>query len=593
MPKVIAFGQEAREAVLAGMSKVNDAVKTTMGPAGRTVLFEHFKSTIATKDGVTVAREIELDDPLEALGARMIQNAARQAVEQAGDGTTAATLLTYSIFKLGSEAIAHGNDPVAVVKGIREAAQFVVGDYDEKAKTFAGGALETLAVKATPELLEHVATISANGDKEIADVVARAVQAVGAEGAISIGSAQAQHHSVEFAEGLQLDCTLTHPIFLNDPQRNRAVYDDVGIVVLDRRLSTQHEAHNIATRSIAALQQKGEPAHLLIIANDVDEEALRYYVTNRVQSGVSVVVVRSPGWGDSRRELLDDLCLITSATRIDAPLGKDYDGLYGKHMGMAARVLVTPQRTTITARPMSDMYRSSVFNPYVERLRAAAGDQAQRPDEIDRLKNRIAGLTGGVAVIKVGGTSADDVSEKKFRVEDAIHATRAALLDGVVPGAGIALRKCAEMMKNQKGSFLIDAGSVESKVDLRSKILAPGTLTPVSGKVPDAIMRLPMVEGWSVVNEAIKQPLRQILKNASLEYLEDELETSTYEGINVSTGEMVEDMIDAGIVDPLRVVRCSLNAAASAAAVSLLTECAIAEAPAVPVTGNQNNVRVA
>jgi len=559
MGKITLKGHAARTALLRGITELNDMVKITLGPAGRNVLFNAGNQIISTKDGVTVAREMVLSDPFESYGAEVAKSVAAQAVDQAGDGTTTATLLIQAIFAGGVEAIEKGAEPVQVIAGIREAAKAIVGTYHEKSKLFQGGILEQFKVETTPELAFHVAKISANGDADIAKVVAEAVLRVGVDGAISIGTAQSTNHQLEMVEGLQLDSGLAHPFFVNDSHRNRAVYDNCLVFISDRRLSTQAEAMKIMEKAINVSNKDEKPFALLIIANDIDPEALGTLVGNRVKNNVNVVAVTSPAWGPARRDLMEDIALVTKGERIDGTKGDNYAQLSGSAFGHAARVVVTQQKTVITGLPMDEYDRKKNFDPYVARVRALSEDITLHPADQDRAKQRLAALTGGVAVVKVGGNSGGEVKERGFRVEDAIHATRAAVADGIVPGGGSALAFAhLKLGKNW-----------------------PTDRDEFSGKQ----------EGEFIVAEAITQPLLQIARNAGIVDPEGVLTRVTFPldgegdqfkgGFDASRGEYVEDMIAAGIVDPLKVVRCALNAAASAAAQLLLTEGIIALAPEV------------
>jgi chaperonin GroEL len=482
-------GNEARKRMLKGVETLNNAVQVTMGPAGRLVIFRHFGGVISTKDGVTVAREVILSDPWEAMGADMAKGAAGQTVEIAGDGTTTAILLTHALFKAGVEAIERGEDPVHLSRGMLAATEQIVGKFDPKTKKFTGGFLETLAVPATPEMAYHVAKISANGDEAIARVVSDAVLAVGPDGAISMANSSTPEHSFEKADGLQLECDLTSPYFINDPSKNRVVFDDAMVLVINRRLSTQHEAHGLVVKAIEFAQAKNHVTNIVVIVDDIDKEALSFFVKNRVENGIPVAVIQAPAWGDARRELLDDLCLLLNGDRIEKMPGENYKDLLYKQFGRAARVVLYPKKAVFTARELPTFYKKEIMEPYLTRLRAAAEDTTLHPADLDRIKSRLAALTGGVAVVKVGGASADEVKEARFRVEDAIHATRAAMAEGVVPGGGNALLECAgnlidsPIQRNQSNSFLA---------------------------------------GYNIVIDALDKPYVRILANASIEIPDEE-----------------------------------------------------------------------
>jgi chaperonin GroEL len=533
--------------MLRGVEILNDAVQVTMGPAGRLVIFRHFGGVISTKDGVTVAREVQLSDPWEAMGADMAKGAAGQTVDIAGDGTTTAILLTHALFKSGVEAIEAGEDPVHLSRGMIAAMEQIVGKFDPKTKKFTGGYLETLAVAATPEMAYHVAKISANGDEAIAKVVSEAVLAVGPDGAISMANSPTPEHSFEKADGLQLDCDLLSGYFVNDPQRNRVVFDEAMVLILNRRLSTQHEALGIVQTAIDFARDKNHVLNLVVIADDVDKEALGFFVKNRVENNIPVAVIQAPGWGDARRELLDDLRLLIGGERIEKVPGENYKDLLYKQFGRAARVVLYPKKAVFTAREIPTFYKKEVMDPYLAKLRAAAEDTTQHPADVDRLKGRLAALSGGVAVVKVGGSSGDEVKEARFRVEDAIHATRAAMAEGVVPGGGNALLEC---------------------------VSTPIPMTLIENKPPSFLV------GINIVLDALEQPYRRILTNAAIPIPDPEGEG--FYPINAATGIACEDMIGAGIVDPLKVVRSALMAATAHATLMLKTETIMALEPQAP-----------
>ena len=552
------YGPDARKALLEGATKLNRAVAVTLGPAGRWILFRHMGVVISTKDGVTVAKEIQLSDPFESQGADLIKSAAGQTVNEAGDGTTTAVLLTHAIFKAGCDAIDAGAEPVQLVRGIERAKTVIVGDYDAKAKKFQGGILETLAVPCSPELAFQAARISANGDDAVARVVSEAILKIGVDGALTIGDSHSPDHVLEVVDGMQLNAGYAHPYFITDVQRNRAAYDNVTVALIDRRVSSANEATGIMTAAIKAAQKEARAVAILLIVDDIDPEALQHILRNKLKpdNGIPIVVVRAPLWGDARRDLFEDIGLLSNAKRIESPQGKDYDALLGSSFGFLERIVVTASKTILTAAPYSDFYRQNKVEPYLDRIKTLVADEGLRPDERDAARNRLAALTGGVAVIKVGGTSADAVQETKFRVEDAIHATRAAGSDGVVPGGGSALL----FARTIAGVFPTNAitGSEE--------------------------------KGENLIYSILSAPLEQIAKNAGYDPAEVLTNVSLREGatgahrcgFDASSGTYVEDMIAEGIVDPLRVVRAALNAAAAAAGVLLKTEAIIADEPQEP-----------
>ena len=549
------YGKEARLALLAGATKLNKAVSVTLGPAGRWNLFRHMGAVISTKDGVTVSREINLSDPYESQGADLAKSAAGQTVNEAGDGTTTAVLLTHAIFKAGCDAIDAGAEPVQLVRGIERAKTVIVGDYDAKGHKFQGGLLETLAVPCSPELAFQAARISANGDDAVARVVSEAILKIGVDGALTIGESHSPEHVLEVVDGMQINAGYAHPYLITDVQRNRAAYDNVTVALIDRRVSSSKEASGIMTAAIKAAQKESRAVAILLLVDDIDPEALQLILANKLKQEmpIPIVVVRAPLWGDARRDLFEDIALLSGGRRIESPKGKDYDQLANSDFGFLERIIVTASKTIITAAPYSEFYRENKVEPYLGRIKTLIADEGLRPDERDAAKGRLAALTGGVAVIKVGGTSADAVQETKFRVEDAIHATRAAVSEGVVPGGGSAL--------------------------LFSRILA--------ATVPTNAITGSEETGENLLYSVLSAPLEQIVKNAGYNAEQALTDVSLREGnvgdhrcgFDASNGELVEDMIAAGIVDPLRVVRAALNAAAAAAGVLLKTECLIADEP--------------
>jgi chaperonin GroEL len=549
------YGKDARLALLAGATKLNKAVAVTLGPAGRWNLFRHMGHVISTKDGVTVAKEIQLSDPFESQGADLIKSAAGQTVNEAGDGTTTAVLLTHAIFKAGCDAIDEGAEPVQLVKGIERAKTLIVGDYDAKSHKFTGGLLESMSVPCSPELAFQAAKISANGDEAVAKVVSEAILKIGIDGALTIGDSHSPEHLLEIVEGMQINAGFAHPYFITDVQRNRAAYDNVTVCLIDRRVSSANEATGIMAAAIKAANKHQRALAILLIVADIDPEALQHILKNKLKqdSPIPIVVVRAPLWGDARRDLFEDIGILSGAKRIEGPQGKDYDQLSINDMGFLERVVVTASKTIITAPEQSGFYTAQKLSPYLDKIKTLIADEGLRPDERDAAKGRLAALTGGVAVIKVGGTSADAVQETKFRVEDAIHATRAAVSEGVVPGGGSALLFSSFLSAN----FPVEGATTSS--DLIGECLIYGIL---------------------------KRPIEQIAENAGhlggnvpILVAEKWDDGFTKCGFDASTGQLIDDMIAAGIVDPLRVVRSALNAACSAAAVLLKCECLIAEDP--------------
>jgi chaperonin GroEL len=565
MPITMKTGKEARAEILSGVKQLNEAVSSSLGPAGRWTLFRHGPMVVLTKDGVTIANEINLPGVYESMGADRMKGAARQAVNESGDGTTTAVLLGHAIYEAGCKAIDAGAEPVKLTRGIQRAVKAIVGDYEPAKKKFSGGILETLAIPCTPELAFQAARISANGDDAIAKAVAEVVLKVGVDGDVTIANSFSQEHSVEFQEGMGINTGLVHPGFVNDAYRNRTVLEKAMVLVINRQISTAVEVVNIMKKAANKSKSDNVPFALLVIADEYTPEALGQFLHHRKPQnlggdGLEVAIVRAPLWKDDRRDLLEDICLLTRGTRVENPQGKAFDQISVNAFGMAERVIVTQSRTTITAVLADDDYPQDVIEPYLSRLTTMSEDTSLRPDQISNLKARLAALTGGVAVIKVGGTSVNDVEKLKFQVEDAIHATRAAVADGVVPGGGSALL------------FARDFAAV---------------LDDLTGDKAE-------IEGYRLLLGCLIKPVQQIAANAGilddvvqeiqerddlLRGMDNGYKSAARCGLDASSGEYLDNMIEAGIVDPLRVVRSSLNAAASEACLLLLTEVVLGQIP--------------
>ena len=552
----IKTGKEGRAAILAGASQLNDAVSSSLGPAGRWTLFRHGNMVVLTKDGVTISGEINLPDTFESMGADRLKGAARQAVNEAGDGTTTAVLLGHAILEAGCKAIEAGSEPVKLTKGVLSAVRAIVGDYDTDKKKFSGGILETFAIPCTPELAFEAARISANGDEAIAKAVAEVVLKVGVDGDITISNSSSTGHEVEFQDGLGFNSGSIHQGFINDGYRNRTILENPMVLVVNRQISTATEVVNIMMKAATKAKADNIPFALLLIADDFTPEALGQLLHHRnpAKDNLAVVPVRAPLWKDDRRDILDDICVLTDGIRIENPRGKALEQIATKDFGLAGKVIVTQSRTTVTAGADVDNYRTQVIEPYLARLTAQSEDTSLRPDQVSKLKARLAALTGGVAVIKVGGTSINDVEKLKFQVEDAIHATRAAVADGVVPGGGSALLFAKEAVVSPD---LLDDESDEAK-------------------------------GYKLLLDCLSKPIQKIAANAGFDGAliatlvqagNEGPAANDRNGFDASTGLYPSDMFEVGIVDPLRVVRSSLNAAASEACLLLLTEVVLGKIP--------------
>lgn len=592
------IGPEGRAAILEGAFQLNAAVSSSLGPAGRWTLFRHGNMVVLTKDGVTIAGEINLPDVFESMGADRLKGAARQAVNEAGDGTTTAVLLGHAILEAGCNAIDAGSEPVKLTKGILRAVRAIVGDFDTEKKKFSGGILQTFAIDCTPELAFEAARISANGDEAIAKAVSEVVLKVGVDGDITIDNSMSTQHVIEFQDGLGFKSGWAHPGFVNDAYRNRTVFEKPMVLVINRQISTATEVVNIMKKAAAKAQSSNVPFSLVLIADDFTPEALGQLLHHRMPQqmkgdGLDVVAIRAPLWKDARRDVLDDICMLTNGTRIENPQGKALDQISSSSIGFAGKVIITQTRTTITAGEDEDGYRTQVIEPYLARLTAQSEDTSLRPDEVSNLKSRLAALTGGVAVIKVGGTSVNDVEKLKFQVEDAIHATRAAVAEGVVPGGGSALLFAQEALHDPNDLYFIPGRLIPANREPASwwqRLLCwMGLHEPMPLKVPEpwGNERSDEVIGFRLLLDCLDMPIRKIASNAG--YGDEVLAkvrkanqgsaANDRNGFDASTGLYPSDMFEAGIVDPLRVVRSSLNAAASEACLLLLTEVVLGKLP--------------
>jgi len=561
MAITIKTGKEARAEILSGATQLNQVVSSSLGPAGRWSLFRHGNMVVLSKDGVTLANEVNLPGVYESMGADRLKGAARQAVDEAGDGTTTAVLLGHAILEAGHKAINDGAEPVKLTRGIERARKAIVGDFDQKKRKFTGGILESFAIPCTPELAFQAARISANGDDTIAKAVSEVVLKVGTDGDVTIANSYSTEHLVEFQEGMGINTGLVHPGFVNDAYRNRAMLEKAMVLCVNRQISTSVEVVNIMKKAAQKAKLDNVPFSLLVIADEYTPEALGQFLHHRKPQnlggdGLEIAIVRAPLFKDSRRDILEDICLLTQGTRVENPQGKALEQLSVNSFGLAERVIVTQSRTTITAGTSDDDYRTSTIEPYLARLKAMSEDTSLRADEISTLKSRLAALTGGVAVIKVGGTSINEVEKLKFQVEDAIHATRAAVSEGVVPGGGSAL-----LFAKEAASDVDDDSLLEDSDESRGYVLLLDCLSK-------PIQQIALNAGYD------GEKIAQAVHNANHgPYANDR------NGFDASTGLYPADMFEAGIVDPLRVVRSSLNAAASEACLLLLTEVVLGNIP--------------
>ncbi|WP_404290040.1 chaperonin GroEL [Microvirga sp. RSM25] len=524
--KDVKFSSDARDKMLRGVDILADAVKVTLGPKGRNVVIEKsFGAPRITKDGVTVAKEIELADKFENMGAQMVREVASKTNDIAGDGTTTATVLAQAIVREGAKAVAAGMNPMDLKRGIDMATAEAVKDIQSRAKK----------VKSSDEVAQ-VGTISANGDKDIGEMIAHAMQKVGNEGVITVEEAKTAETELDVVEGMQFDRGYLSPYFITNAEKMVAELEDPYILIHEKKLSSLQPMLPI----LEAVVQTGKP--LLIIAEDVEGEALATLVVNKLRGGLKIAAVKAPGFGDRRKAMLEDIAVLTAGQTISEDLGIKLETVQLPMLGRAKRVRIEKENTTI----IDGAGQKADIEARVSQIKAQIEETTSDYDR-EKLQERLAKLAGGVAVIRVGGATEVEVKEKKDRVDDALNATRAAVEEGIVPGGGTAL--------------------------LRAK----GAVAKLTTDNPD------VQAGIKIVLRALEAPLRQIAENAGVEgsivvgKINDNTKSDTY-GFNAQTEEFV-DMLQAGIVDPAKVVRTALQDAASVAGLLVTTEAMVAEAP--------------
>jgi chaperonin GroEL len=522
--KVVHFGPDARERMLRGVDILANAVKITLGPKGRNVVLEKsFGAPRTTKDGVTVAKEIELEDKFENMGAQLLREVASKTNDEAGDGTTTATLLAQTIVREGMKRVSAGMNPMDLKRGIDKAVAEVVKDIKAKAKKV-----------STNAEIAQVGTISANGEREIGDMIAKAMDKVGNEGVITVEEAKSLETELEIVEGMQFDRGYISPYFITDADKMRAELEDPYILLHEKKLSSLQALLPI----LEAVVQSGRP--LLIVAEDVEGEALATLVVNKLRGGLKVAAVKAPGFGDRRKAMLEDIAILTGGTVISEDLGIKLENVGIDMLGRAKKVSITKDDTTIVDGAGS----KKNIDARVAQIRTQIEDTTSDYDR-EKLQERLAKLAGGVAVIKVGGATEVEVKEKKDRVDDALNATRAAVEEGIVPGGGVALLNAARNLK-------------------------------VKGDNDD------QAAGIEIVRKALESPVRQIAENAGAEgsivvgkIVEANQPNFGYDAQN----EVYTDLVEAGIIDPVKVVRTALQDAASISSLILTTEATVAEAP--------------
>jgi len=522
MAKEIQFSDNARNALYEGVKKLNDAVKVTMGPRGRNVLIQKsFGAPSITKDGVSVAKEIELKDTIENMGAQLVKEVASKTADQAGDGTTTATVLAHAIFKEGLRNITAGANPVEVKRGMDKAAEAIIAELKNMAKT----------VKDKKEIAQ-VATISANSDTVIGELIAEAMEKVGKDGVITVEEAKGIQDELDVVEGMQFDRGYLSPYFVTNPEKMQTVMEHPFILLFDKKVSNLKDLLPV----LEQVQKTGKP--LLIIAEDIDGEALATLVVNKLRGVLNIAAVKAPGFGDRRKAMLEDIAIISGGEVISEELGRTLEAATLADLGQAARIVIDKDNTTI----VNGNGEKARIDARVAQIKAQIAETSSDYDR-EKLQERLAKLSGGVAVIKVGAATETEMKEKKDRVDDALSATKAAVEEGIVVGGGSAL-----LLANAK-----------IKLNLTGD---------------EAI-------GAEIVTRALKAPLKQIAENAGFDagVVANNVLTSTKAnyGFNASTGEYV-DMFEAGIVDPVKVSRIALQNAVSVASLLLTTEATISNA---------------
>ena len=524
--KEVKFGSDARTRMLEGVDILANAVKVTLGPKGRNVVLEKsFGAPRITKDGVTVAKDIELKDKFQNMGAQMVREVASKANDVAGDGTTTATVLAQSIAQEGARAVAAGMNPMDLKRGIDMAVEAVVATLESKSKKI-----------STSDEVAQVGTISANGEEEIGKMIAEAMERVGNEGVITVEEAKSLDTELDVVEGMQFDRGYLSPYFVTDAEKMRAVLEEPYILLHEKKLSNLQDMLPILEKVV----QSGRP--LLIIAEDIEGEALATLVVNRLRGGLKVAAVKAPGFGDRRKAMLEDIAILTQGTVISEEVGISLDAVTLEMLGSAKRVEITKDETTI----VDGIGDKSEIEARCNQIRAQAEETTSDYDR-EKLQERLAKLAGGVAVIRVGGATEVEVKERKDRVDDAMHATRAAVEEGIVPGGGVALVKSIASLDGLKPANRDQEVGVE------------------------------------IVRRALQAPARNIAENAGAEgsvivgkLMEGKKDN---EGYDASTGQFT-DMVKAGVIDPTKVVRSSLQNAASVAGLLITTEAMVADQPA-------------
>ncbi len=535
MAKQIVHGEESRQAILRGVNLLADAVKVTLGPKGRNVVIEKkFGSPTITKDGVTVAKEIDLKDGLENMGAQMVREVASKTSDVAGDGTTTATVLAQAIYREGVKTVAAGANPMAMKRGIEKAVTSICGSLDKEGNRIKGEIDKFSKPVNSDAMIAQVGTISANNDETIGRIIAEAMKKVGKDGVITVEEAKTLETQLEVVEGMQFDRGYLSPYFVTDPERMEAILENAYILIHEKKVSSMKDLLPL----LEQIAKSGKP--LLIIAEDVEGEALATLVVNKLRGTLQVCAVKAPGFGDRRKAMLQDIAILTGGKAITEDLGIKLENVQMADLGQAKKITIDKDNTTV----VEGKGKHTEIEGRVKEIRSQI-DKTTSDYDREKLQERLAKLVGGVAVIKVGAATETEMKEKKARVEDAMHATRAAVEEGIVPGGGVALARCVPALDKLK---------LEGDEQI----------------------------GVNIVKRAIQEPLRQIAENAGEEgaivlgKINDSKDNNF--GYNALTGDY-EDLVKAGVLDPTKVVRTALQNAGSIASLMLTTEALVAEIP--------------